>query len=271
MPYRKSNEWGQTKPPEGSSLDWGDPINAGLLSCWLFAEKSGSIYSDLCGRNPIKVDAPGNGSGIGKFGAGLQTNGGGQRIYAPQKNNLDFTGPAFTIASWVQQTTGVTNTAVGGKWNGSGYMLYVVAGGALRVYANGTFITSTATPFSAAGPWYHVAGTWDGASQKAAIFINGKEDTRATLAVSTLSVAAVRYEVGSYSTGTGSMWIGAIDHQRLYTRALTHTEIRRLYTEPFAGIVKPRRRIISAVSAAVASTLIGARGQRFPRVGARHG
>ena len=38
-----------TKPPPGASVDWGNSINRGLISWWLFNEGAGARVADIAG------------------------------------------------------------------------------------------------------------------------------------------------------------------------------------------------------------------------------
>jgi len=247
--------WGRRKPDVGSILDPGDPINAGLVAAFLMNESGGLTVADLVTRNAGAV-----GSALtwmaGPFGPAINSIGGGAAasitsIKVPRTAWLDING-SYSISAWVKTTGAVSNSAIGGKWTGStGYMLFVFSNN-LRVYANANFTATTSNKFAAAIDWTHVVGVLNVVTGRIQVYYNGALDTDAAIAGTTVSAAAVPYEIGNYANSGGNPWDtglasgGGIDNQRLYRRPLTPSEVMRLYTEPFAGVVVPKRRLYLA-------------------------
>ena len=44
-----------SKPPLGSQIDWGHPLSKGLVGCWLFNEGGGAIVNKLCNNYPSNL------------------------------------------------------------------------------------------------------------------------------------------------------------------------------------------------------------------------
>lgn len=243
MPYRKSKPWGSIKPSVGASPDWNDPINAGLVGSWLLSEGAGSIYKDATRI----ADASGAVvSTVGKFGRAISPN--GAWLAAPVKgptNGTTYT--AFSAGGWANFATNAPDGAVISQLDGSfnGWMLWKQGASTFyRTYMNGgtRALSSVAIPF---GEWHHIFTTWDGAT--VTLYQNGIPVGSGAYAVA--PAAAFEVEIGAYSASF-ALSAGSLDTLRLYRRCLSPGEVMRLYRDPFAGITAPRRRIISAASAA---------------------
>jgi len=86
------------------------------------------------------------------------------------------------------------------------------------------------------GKWYHIVGTYDGSIMK--IFINGiMENSTTDVGSSILTNANVPVSIGR-ATEYNEFFNGLIDEVRIYNRALSEEEIKRLYelTRVFYGV-----------------------------------
>lgn len=258
MPYRLSKPWGQTKPPVGTQIDLGDPINNQLVGYWLLNEGGGLRAFDYSGRN----------------NTGTLTNG---PIYKPGKFNApclsfdgvdDFVRFAFsvnfssiTLAAWVNTKSATIQEIV----NADGIDNFSNRFWQFRVNSTGVFDTilfnSAGTAFTASsvatvnnGKFRFLVGTMD-SSGNMKNYIDGKLDGTQTLTGSLKNgTEHPRIGGGGGQTGGSTYFLGKIDDVRIYNRALSASEIMRLYTEPFAGLSTPKRRIISQVAAAASTT-----------------
>lgn len=106
------------------------------------------------------------------------------------------------------------------------------------------------------GQWYHIAGTYDGASLT--IYINGTLCARAPLTYSQSSTAKIRigYDVGQ------SGFSGTLDEVRVYNRALSGTEVMGLYNHDQGAMTNTAASItvqnsIQQTSAVATNTFMG--------------
>lgn len=243
--YRKPKPWGSVKPPPGSVLDYGDPINIGLAGFWLLND-AGNIF-DITNR------APGTATVItranGKFGDACSFNGTTSIVNLGTPATLNNIYSNFTISAWVYPRT------AGGSLAGRLFEKFVAGAGVSLQYSatvlnvtigkaavNATTIASTVLPFNV---WTLLTITYTSGTGGARIYQNGIEDaytTRVDGSGAQGDDSAALASIGNNSAASRT-WDGIVDNLRIYKRALSLTEILRLYGEPFAGVVSPRRRI----------------------------
>lgn len=246
MPFRKLRSWGNVKPPVGSPLDLGDPINNQLVGCLLLNEGCGLLANDVA-RPSIGVLTgfavpPTNVSGFmpGRFGPAPVFDGTNDYIASP----LSYTalGAAYSISVWLKETLAAIIVALsfGGNCilvNGQTILRWQEDYGAFRI----TLCAAQRT----LGLWYHLvitsSGTGAGATK---MYYNGIQNDNGAASG---ALTSGTLDIGREQQGATRYWGGMVDNVRLYNRVLNASECRRLYTEPFAGIVTPRRRIISQV------------------------
>jgi parallel beta-helix repeat protein len=112
-------------------------------------------------------------------------------------------------------------------------------------------VTATAQLFD--GVWAHLACTWDGTVL--AFYVNGVLQGEATLP--TAYPAGLPLTIGGLPNYRTEGWAGSLDDVLLYTRALTATEVKRLYQvmsqgdrellqtwSPFVQYGQPGRRLV---------------------------
>lgn len=262
MPFRRSKPWGNIKPPVGYGVNRGDQISQGLVGCWLFNEGAGIFVWDIARRNRgtllnAPVWTP------GKFGNALRfVNANSQAIdlgIVPSSLQVQ----TLTINAWVNYAGFVGyfsfSAIVGGGDNnanptisGDGVPeLRINSNGQLEFLQQGIALLGTSSGTVATGSWQFVSVTYD-RSGNIAFYINGVPAGTASSLVTFLYNYHYYIGLGYRSVGSGyyEYFNGKIDNIRIYNRALLASEIKRLYTEQFAGIQTPRRRIISAVVSA---------------------
>jgi uncharacterized protein (TIGR02145 family) len=147
-------------------------------------------------------------------------------------------GKSISIAAWVKLSTTSQQRVVVRKWlNGSdkdwelnyegtgenNFRFWTEnAGGNAYCHATGTTIV--------AGQWYHAAATFDGPTKTCRVYVDG------TLGVEEVELydmpdTAANVEIGGegYQRNDGYNMDGSIDDVRVYNRALSATEVKRLY------------------------------------------
>ena len=261
MPFRKSKPWGNTKPTVGYGIDFGDPINSQIDGCWLANENAGNKLTDISrGNNGTFTSGPTWGNG--RFGKAINLPASGSAYVNLAKTNYPVPVSAASIAAWVNvnAATSIYSPILTRTYAGTHTSPYhVFKLGANRFGSADKFnceisttsVNDQSTPAPstyAYGVWYFVVATYDGANVR--LYQNG------VLVATQATTGNFIYGSGGFirfgaNAGGAENFYGLIDNVRFYSnRALTASEVRRLYTEPFAGIITPRRRIISQAAAA---------------------
>lgn len=134
----------------------------------------------------------------------------------------------YTISAWINTTTGgafLTQYDAGanrfGVDNRSG------GGGKPQWWAGGSTL-AIANSATMDGQWYHVAFVKD-ASQAAAIYVNGVNDTAVGSQLHAKVFANVSTRIGTYN-GSILNYVGKMDELFVFNQALTPAQIQNLYT-----------------------------------------
>jgi hypothetical protein len=228
-------------------LEWGHPLNAGLIGDWSVTPNSGwraaKTFRDLTrgGRSPkdgTLTSGPTWAGGKGRRGGfgSLGVAGGADHVdmgTVPVVNALT----KFTIGVWVRLAATGSRMDIVGVWasgltqkflltyhipTASKFGFYVSAG------ANALGTSGTTSPV--AGPWYFVVGTYDGANS--ALYVNGVREGTSSPGV-TLFTGASPFRVAK-SDGSATL-SGGFDGLLLYDRALSPAYVAALYGETGRG------------------------------------
>ena len=214
-------------------------LKDGLVGYWSFdgADMSGNTAFDRSGQGNNGTLTNGPQRIEGRIGQALEfdgVNGGGDYVDVASASSIEPT-EAITVSAWVkpkivpQSDKGVVvfrNDADDPSIEAytldidSNYMFNINA----RSPNNGVSITSVSVPTK---EWTHVVGTYDRVSAK--IYVNG------VFEASTASTTAISYNgarqliIGGSVLGSCCMFNGFIDDVRVYNRALSPDEVKRLY------------------------------------------
>ncbi len=267
MTVRRPKNWGRIKPSVEFGIDWSDPINQNLISCWLVNEAAGNTLFDIAKNknNGTLTNSPSWKPGA--FGTTLSCGGTNQGVLVPSSASLQSPSSQVTICAWSFVPTTVGNqgnfASIAGKDyqtapRGGAFVSYQItaAGSGTQNYQFTTFASASSNDQLSSGvavikgvPKF-ICGVMNGATKT--IYIDGV--SKATNA----NGVSLGYNNGKFSMGTnsasGEPYIGYIDAVRVWGRALKQTEIFRLYTEPFAGILSPRRRLWNGAAAGGGAT-----------------
>jgi hypothetical protein len=200
---------------------------AGLWGHWRFAEGTGSSAADssgvgnnatLSGGATWMTDCAGN--------KALQTSGTGGIAQTASA----FTPPdAGTVAFWMQSVGNpVSQSAIfglGNNWEArqlpNGVIVFDLCG-------EGSNNCVTTRPLVETNRWYHVAATFDSATDSYAVYIDGKLDKAGTNTNPMTQQAGALLTFGN-RTGATQYWQGALRDFRIYKRKLCASEIAELY------------------------------------------
>ena len=183
---------------------------------------------------------------IGKVGQALKFDGSNDYIDVTNESNFDFdrTNP-FSISAWIysQKTSGSHTflSKMQNSGNNPGLQLQVDATNSRLIGSLsgttggcGTDCIKNTTAFGSISPniWYHIVMTYDGSSTAAGmrLYIGGVDST--VVGGTTISSSPLNNQtliIGQNPSSGGSYFDGKIDDVRIYSRALSASEIRRLY------------------------------------------
>ena len=182
------------------------------------------------GKGDKVADASGNGHDAaivgstkwtdGKYGSAVELVATGAEIQIPDDKALDGL-EAMTVEVWVRQdnhqATGLIQK--GANWPNMSYLLQPWSD--QKIYFGVKDTSSRAITNPGDYPlkeWYHLVGTYDGATLK--IYINGQEKASAPAPVKIVPDTTEPLQVGN-------RLVGAIDDFAMYSRALTASEIQK--------------------------------------------
>jgi len=266
MPYRKQNGWGYTKPTLGTPLNKSHPL-APTVADYLLNERGGSrIHNQVDPtHNRLAKGASCNWvyypSGFG-FGGSGQASGQGANVVADD-SRLQIN-PPLTLIWWGILIDGTgSNARVGGveanNSNTTPFVSYTLArlnGTVVSFYGN---VANTATKMCDSGTLstltpYMIAVCAKNGTQN--MYVNGVlQASPGTTTWTSIPYTSPMIGIGSSITGAADPGVQST-RMMIYDRFLNQDEIRSLYTISFKMRPPPRRRIISAISAAAASTVL---------------
>ena len=205
-----------------------DTLANGLVGWWTFdgPDMAGNTAYDKSpfGNKGILTNGPTR--TIGKICQALSFDGvddSVQTVLTDSVSRLNFTWSAWIFINSIQNTQNIIMT-------GSSFIdgIEVTNTGAIKVYVDGAAMTSNSV--ITAGGWHLVTATYDGAFS---VYIDGIKDS-ATGGSGTFDFGNCPYIIGARA-GSGctssptNFLNGKIDDVRVYNRALTGDEIKRLY------------------------------------------
>jgi hypothetical protein len=200
---------------------------AGLSGHWRFSEGTGTTAADtsgvagaatLSGGATWITDCAGN--------KALQTNGAGGIAQTAAALTPPGSG---TVAFWMQSNGNPPALGrifgAGGDWEArqmpNGQVVFDLCG------EGGTSFLTT-RPLIEIGRWYHLAATFDSATDEYAVYIDGQLDKSGINANGMSQQAAAVLSFGT-RTGSTQYWQGALRDFRIYNRTLCPGEVSELY------------------------------------------
>jgi hypothetical protein len=193
-----------------------------LVGWWKFDEGSGDVATDSSG-NGFDIPLVDHLWGDGVFGGAVVFPGQGQG----QKGGFVYSDNAITVCAWVWHEAFITGQveryvtaepeiAVIRKESDGRLHFYINAGGTLQHLRVSDVLTE--------GEWHHVAGTWDGKTQR--LYLDGVEIASQTPGGALGTTSGVRF------SNTPEPLNGMLDDARIYNRALTEEEINIVMVGP---------------------------------------
>ncbi len=211
--------------------------NLGLLGYWSFNEGTSTVVSDFSGNmnfgttsNMANPATATSGWGLGRFGYALKFDGINDFIDAGNNPILTPT-TSITVSAWIKNNACSPTAYIVSKGDSVSYYLRLQQTGAgciLRFQTTtgaGTVTLDSPQGTLTPGAWQYVVGTWDGSNMR--IYRNGVLVGGPTAQTGTLSSATENLQIGT--RGSVFSWNGSIDEVKIYSRALSQSEISAQY------------------------------------------
>ncbi len=227
----------------GTTVNWSHPLSRGLVACWPMNEGGGQILQDIVAKKNVTLSAnpPFSPSPSGlapSFDGATQTG-----SYVSNWSTAWLNGP-FSLCQRVK--VGSFSASISGTdfVNANGMTNFWYDSNHLRFGGNGVDLDTTNITFTL-NQWYDIVFTMDVGFNKH-IYINGVLNNTTTL--SSFYPSYLDGMVITGSGGTGSLptivatFTGQMNMVRFYIRDLSAQEVRQLYLQPFAGLVRSFRR-----------------------------
>ena len=179
--------------------------------------------------SPQNVDAP----NILSSNNALLLDGSGDYMRVANQAELNPTS-AITLEAWVNPVTVSGCHTIFGKNYTLSYWLGI-CNGKLRFYPHGSGTSVDGSASIPTSVWTHVAVTYDGTTRR--YYINGALDLTSSLYPGALTTSTTDLAIGADLNPLSLYeWYGDLDEVRLWTRALTQTEIQsNLYGSSTVG------------------------------------
>lgn len=260
MAFRKpTGYYGYAKPPHGSRINWGDPITKGLVARWLFNDRQNSGIQDSARNYHARIYTT-TVNTMGAFGQGpllFNATDGKARVedYGSATGKRPIvTALPFSFVGWACQTTAgqavVIASTADEATNDAYFMLSINSSNQFSASNGDASNTSAAAGGSVVvGQWYQLVGVWTTTTDRK-IYANGRLIASDTSSRPTDLTLLDNFCFGALVRNTQAFGSGKIDNISVYNRILHPNEIARLYTEPFAGIARPKRNIMQAIGGA---------------------
>ena len=201
-------------------------LNSGLVGDWSFdqADMAGTVAYDRSGNNGDLTNGPQR--TIGKIGQALSFDGLNRNIYVSiGTTNLDLT--TKTLSAWIK----MKHDPSGGTYRGIVITtpqseLYVLSD-VFGIYDNNTGLFRSSGVNVADDQWHHVTTVYrSGVANGTELYVDGVLKANVT-ATNAGSVSAV--DIGCGQGCSTQTFPGKIDDVRIYNRALSAQEVKRLY------------------------------------------
>src|SRR3989344_3626829 len=209
-------------------------LNAGLVGCWSF-DGSFTNAPDCSGNNNIGTLTNGPTKTVGKVGQAMSFDGSNDYVNVSHNAALDITGN-LTLSAWIKKDTNAGADGIigkGGCYNmicpyslrscGTGPIIFAINDGTA---GQNDVVTSSVLNLNT---WYYVTAVRSG--NNVSLYINGQLNAGPTAQSKTPTASGDALSIGVADGGnpTDAPFDGSIDEVRVYDRALTSSEVERLY------------------------------------------
>jgi hypothetical protein len=212
-------------------------VDPNLVGWWKLDEGSGTIAYDSSSYFNDGTLRNGPQWVAGRIGGALDLDGTNDYVDCGNSEVFDIT-EQITLSVWVKPEAAGNNAHQ--HYLGKGNNAYCIKHNSWNnlevvIYIGGWKVATLSMDDSYNGIWHHFAGTYDGSQIK--LYIDG------VLQATTDQTGAINTNTNNVQIGTrdGGQWFynGVIDDVRLYSRALSETEIKKLGNPAQASNISP--------------------------------
>ena len=205
------------------------------VAIWLFEEGKDKLIKDISG-NGNDGELKGPKWDKGKFGGGLKFGGGSDFVEVPDSESLDLT-HGLTIEMWLYLNAystaggnGVTKETAYkvGSRSDKKAMIRMTTG--KLAWGSAVLAGKTNVPLNS---WRHVAGTYDGKTGEAKVYLDGKEDGNSKIGGQIVPNDSILW----IGRGQAPYLDGFIDEVRISNIVRSEQEIQDLMERGFEGIL----------------------------------
>lgn len=232
-----------TKPPAGTQLDFTNPINNGLVGCWIFNEGTGTVVTDLSGNNNNgnlinMIPSSTSGWNVGKDGQPtLIFDGIDDSINIANNNSLTIIDNLTVLCSFKYKTETVDKRRFlvnKSHWsNILGFFIEISSiGNYIALWTGGTQGWRQLIIYTPliSNNWYTLIATTD--STISALYLNGVQI--GSRIIEGLINCPCSLTIGN-DTGNNFPFDNAIDDVRIWNRTLNVNEIQSLNTNLYSA------------------------------------
>jgi Concanavalin A-like lectin/glucanases superfamily len=205
------------------------PVDDHTMAYWKMNEGSGNLIADSSsnGNDGTAVNTVWT-TDAKSGGAALQFNGQSSQVDVPDSPTLHPKTGDITVEAWIKVFSDPKNWSIAGAivFKGNAYQWDVNTDGGLWFGIWGGAVKSTATyDFEQhLNEWHHVAATFDSATQKAQIYVDGELNIEGT-AAATIDQSSNDLYIG-YKADDGGWFDGIIDEVSISNIVRTQDEIK---------------------------------------------
>ena len=221
--------------PKGGAFDRGayestGQSHVGLVGLWRFdTGHEGTAYEDMNGFNGSLIDTS---WAAGKTGYGsLSFNGSSSRVSIANATALNPSS-AITICGWFKRTSGGIGNHVGVEKPQSYRLVATPAVNGNYGWQfgfqtpDGVYGAVTSPANYSHDTWYHVCGTYDGATMR--LYVNGVAAATGVARTGSIksSTETLEFGRGRQYDNTGAFFKGQMDHIKIFSGALTQAQAK---------------------------------------------
>ncbi|MEK7116540.1 MAG: LamG domain-containing protein [Patescibacteria group bacterium] len=205
------------------------PNNLGLVGYWSFNEGVGTKAGDSSGRGNTGTISSATWTS-GKLGKALSFNGASDKIALPNSFGSFGTTNDFSISVWFKDSNTIDNTdCIFSKYTGGfNWWCFGLRDGHKLGFFGDPFTGVSTTQTYNDNKWHHAVGVRSSLGTTMTVFVDGVQVKQSTgLTVRDLSLNNGT-SIGEYAGGA-HFFLGSLDDVRIYNRALTPSEVAKLY------------------------------------------
>lgn len=233
--------WGNRKPSVGYGVDPSHPHSRGLLGLWLMNEGGGGNIQDSCRKNVGLLNGL-PGWCPAKTGGGLIFSGSN---YVSTINTLVASSWSFEFMFCKTGAGTGASRIIGANPSSYSNDIAIAEVGFSGLTVGCLSVCNVVGTWASYGPvlstntWYHGVVTFDGTNTN--VYLNGVPQTLTSGngPCGTTNTAIVFADYVGHGGGGGNQFIGKLDWVAMWNRALTYTEVKERYVEPFAFMQTP--------------------------------